>query len=92
MDENKRKALEAKGMEIVETLKVMVKKGNVARIRVKKDEKKILDIPVTAGAVGAAIGIAFAPWALIIAAIVGVGAKCTVEVEKEDGTITKIYG
>ena len=94
MDENKKgmDELEAKGTEIVEKIKELVKKGNVSRIRVLKDEKVILNIPVTVGAAGAVVGLAAAPWALILAALAAIGFKCRVEVEKEDGTVTTIYG
>ena len=84
--------MESVANDVVEKVKALVAEGNVTRIRVRKDDTVILNLPMTAGAVGAAIGLAAAPWALIIAAISTVGFQCTVEVEKKDGTVNVVYG
>ncbi len=78
--------------EIVEKLKALVKEGNVTRIRIRKDDNIILNLPMTLGVVGTVLGIAAAPWAVIIATIGTIGLNCTVEVEKKDGSITIIHG
>lgn len=78
--------------EIVENLKALVKEGNVTRIRIRKDDNIILNLPMTIGVVGTVLGIAAAPWAVIIATITTVGLSCTVEVEKKDGSVTVIHG
>ncbi len=78
--------------EIVQKIKALVKQGNVTRIRIRRGENIILNIPMTAGVAGGVIGLIAAPWALIIAAVATVGADCTVEVEKENGEITVVYG
>jgi len=51
-----------KGNEIIKKVKEILKKGNVTRITVKKDDEVILNLPITAAAVGAIIS---APLALI---------------------------
>ena len=84
--------LKAGADEIVENLKGLVKEGNVTRIRIRKDENIILDLPMTVGIVGTVLGLAAAPWAVILATIATVGLNCTVEVEKKDGSITVIHG
>ena len=66
------------GSEVVEQLKEIVRKGNVSRIKVKKGEYLILDIPVTAGAVGAV----FMPYITAIGAAVAFVSKCTIEIER----------
>ena len=78
--------------EIVQKIKALVKQGNVTRIRIRRGENIILNIPMTAGVAGGVIGLIAAPWALIIAAVATVGADCTVEVEKKDGEILVVYG
>lgn len=73
--------------EFVAWLKEIINKGNVSRIRVKKDEKVILDIPVSAGIVGGvAAGIAWAP-SIALMFLTAVVAKVTVEITKEDGSV-----
>ena len=78
--------------ELVEKLKGMIEEGNVTRVRVRKGENIILNLPVNVGLIGTAIGLIAAPWAVILGAISAVGFKCTVEVEKNDGTVTVVYG
>ena len=78
--------------ELVEKLKGMIEEGNVTRVRVRKSENIILNLPVNVGLIGTAIGLIAAPWAVILGAISAVGFKCTVEVEKKDGTVTVVYG
>ncbi len=70
--------MSVKGSEAVDKLKGMVKSGNVNRIRVKKDDYVILDIPVTAGAVSAVV----IPQITAIGTAVALLSKCTIEVER----------
>lgn len=75
-----------KGEEMVDKLKKILKKGNITKITVKKDEEVILNIPVTAVAVGAIMSLPLT--------FIGLGSalisKCTIEVLKEDGEVIKI--
>ncbi len=75
-----------KGEQMIEKVKELLRKGNVTKITIKKDEEVIMNIPVTAAALGTIIS---APLALI-----GLGsaiiAKCTIEIEKEDGEIINV--
>jgi len=64
-----------------------VKKGNVNRIKVYKDDELVVNLPLSAGIVGV---ILFRWWG-IIAAVVATGVtKCRVELVKEDGTVIDI--
>ncbi len=72
------------GSEAVDKVKELIKQGNVTKIRVKKDEKVILDIPVTAGAIGTLI----APQLAAIGTVVALISKCTLEIERPNkGTV-----
>lgn len=84
--------VKSKADEIVEKIKALVKEGNVTRIRIRRGDTIILNLPMTAGVVGTVLGIVAAPWAVIIATITTIGLACTVEVEKKDGTVTVIHG
>ena len=75
-----------KGEALFGSLKKLIKKGNVARIQVKRDEELVLNVPVNAGIVGAVI----APIASVIGVVAAFGFKCTIEVIKEDGTIIDV--
>lgn len=77
---------------IMENLKALVKKGNVSRIVISKDEKELVNIPVNVGIVGGVVGLAAAKWVVIAAVLATVGFGCTVQVVKEDGEVTDVYG
>lgn len=71
--------------DFVEAIKDIVKKGNVNRIKIKKDNKVVLDIPVNAGVVGGAIGVVYIPALLAIGAIAAVISKIEVVIERPGG-------
>lgn len=75
-----------KGQALFSSLKDLIKKGNVARIQVKREEEVILNVPVNAGIVG----ICIAPLASIVAVVAAFGFKCVIEVVKTDGTIIDV--
>ena len=87
MNENERKQ---RVDEIVDQVKELVKKGNVARIMVKHNDNTILNIPLNVGIVGTVLGVAAAPWTLIATAIATLGFDCRIELEKTDGEIVEI--
>ena len=71
------------GAKIIEKIKEYIRKGNVARITIKKDGEIMLNIPVTVGVVGTVL----APWLTVIGSIVALGMKCEILLVKDDGTI-----
>lgn len=75
-----------KGEVLFESIKNLIKKGNVARIQVKRDSELILNVPVNAGIVGVVI----APLPSVIAVVAAFGFRCTIEVIKDDGTIVDV--
>lgn len=75
----------SKGSELLERIKELIRQGNVNKIRVKTRENVVLEIPVTAGVVGAMI----APSLAIIGAVAALATNCSIEVERgkpEGGT------
>jgi hypothetical protein len=73
-------SISVKGTEAMDKLKAILNAGNVSRIKVKKDDYIILDIPVTAGAIGALA----VPIFTAVGASVALLTKCTIEVERPD--------
>ncbi|MCF6461068.1 DUF4342 domain-containing protein [Clostridium sp. Cult3] len=75
-----------KGEQMIEKVKEILRKGNVTKITIKKNGETIMNIPVTAAALGSIIS---APLTLI-----GLGSaiitKCIIEIEKEDGEVINI--
>ncbi|NLM04417.1 MAG: DUF4342 domain-containing protein [Clostridiales bacterium] len=72
--------------EILRKLKKIIEKGNVTKIILKKDDEIILNIPVTAGA----IGVILAP----IVALLGISAalvtKAKIEIIQDDGKVVDL--
>lgn len=75
-----------KGEALFESIKELVKKGNVSRVQVKKDDEMVLNVPVNAGIVGMVI----APLASVVGVVAAFGFKCVIEVVKTDGTIIDV--
>ena len=76
--------------EIVEKIKELVKKGNIARILVKRGDDAFLNIPLNAGLVGTILGLTAAPWALIASAVATVGLDCRIELVKTNGEVVEV--
>lgn len=72
--------------ETLEKIKEFVRRGNIAKISVKKDDETIVNIPVNVGIVGTLV----APWGVIAAAIAAFGFKCRIELTTDDGRIIDI--
>ena len=76
--------------QLMEKLKELVREGNIARILIKRNDTTILNIPLNAGIVGTAIGVAAGPWALIGATVAALGLDCKIELVKKDGSTTEL--
>jgi len=72
--------------EFFDWMRDMINKGNVNRIRIKKDDKVLIDIPVTAGAAAMLTAIIWPP-ILAVGLITAVVTKVTIEIIKSDGTV-----
>ena len=83
----------AKTDDVLEKIKAAVKEGNVNKIRVKRDGKVLLTVPVNAGIAGGLVGLAVAPWwGVLAAAAAAYGFNCKFEIVKEDGSSTDLGG
>ncbi|GIM28063.1 hypothetical protein CPJCM30710_07290 [Clostridium polyendosporum] len=67
-------------------LNELIKKGNVSRVKIKREDKVIIDIPVNAGIAAGVIAIIM-PQLLAIGIITAIATKLTVEITKDDGSI-----
>ncbi|HHY06659.1 MAG TPA: DUF4342 domain-containing protein [Clostridia bacterium] len=81
--------LEEKGQEIIEYVKEIIKKGNVTKVRLKKKDKVVLEIPATVGALGIG-GMLLSPilTALgVVGTVAAVVKDYTLEVVRPDGRV-----
>lgn len=74
------------GNEVVEKLKAIIKKGNVSRIVLKKDGEVLLNVPVTAGA----IGVMFYPMVSLLGVSAALITKATIEIVKDSGEVVDV--
>lgn len=75
--------IQVTGGKLLQTVKNIVKAGNVRRIVIKNAQgRTVLDVPLAAGVVGAAL----LPFWAAIGGIAMLAAKFTVVVEREPGT------
>ena len=72
--------------EFKKWLKDLINKGNITRIRISKDEKEIVDVPVNAGIAAGVIAVIFPP-VLAFILIAGVVTQIKIEITKADGTV-----
>lgn len=86
VDEKPAKKVNEAANETVDKIKEVVKKGNISKITIKKDDEILLNLPLNAGIVGALV----APWGVIAGVIAAFGFKCQIELLKDDGTIVDI--
>jgi hypothetical protein len=78
--------LNEQGAKLVEKIKAAVKKGNVTKIIVKKNDEIILNLPINVGILGTVI----APWAALVGVIAVFGTKCDFELLTDDGRIIDV--
>lgn len=86
VDEKPAKKVNEAANETVDKIKDMVKKGNISKITIRKDDEVLLNLPLNAGLVGALL----APWGVIAGIIAAFGFKCQIELQKDDGSIVDI--
>jgi hypothetical protein len=79
-ERDRKEEILVRGSELVEKVKELARKGNVTRIRVKQDDRVLVEIPVTAGVVG----VFLAPQLAIIGAVAALISKCKVEIERTE--------
>lgn len=73
--------------EFTQWIKEVIRKGNVTRIVIKKDEKVILDVPVNAGVAAGIAIMAALPALFAVIFLTAVVTKVTVEITREDGSV-----
>jgi len=73
---------EVSGSQLVEKVKQLIHEGNIRRVRVLREGRVVLEIPLSIGAPAAAVGIMVAPVLAALGAFAALVTECTIEVEK----------
>ena len=77
-----------KDSPIFAKMKEIVDKGNVSKILIQRDDKTIVNFPLTAGVIGAVL----VPWGAILGIIAAVGTKCDISFVNDKGEVIDING
>lgn len=72
--------------ELIAYIKELINKGNVSRIRIKKGEEVVVDIPVNAGIATGLLSLAFPPL-IALGFLTALVTKVTIEITKTDGSV-----
>jgi NACalpha-BTF3-like transcription factor len=83
MNKSKMGSGQNKGEQIMTQLKDILSKGNATRLTIKKNNEVIINVPITAGLIGALIA-PFLSAAGITAALL---TQCSVEITQADGNV-----
>ncbi len=83
--------IEDKGKQIVDYIKDIIKKGNVTKVRLKKGDKVIFEIPATVGALGVGGALFSTPLAIIgvVGTVAALIKNYSLEIVRPDGKVEK---
>ena len=84
--EDKEKKIYSTLDELTKWLKGIINKGNINRIRIKKEDKVLVDVPVNASIAAGVIATVWQPL-IAIGLATATLTTVTVEITKEDGTV-----
>ncbi|MFP4201225.1 MAG: DUF4342 domain-containing protein [Bacillota bacterium] len=71
--------IQVSGSELVDKVRELIREGNVRRVKVRHNDRTLLEFPVTVGALGALL----LPTLAALGAIAAMVTECTVVVERE---------
>lgn len=74
------------GNQVVEKVKQLIHEGNIRKIRLVREGRTLIEIPLSVGAPATAIVILAAPVLAALGAFAALVSECTIEVEKTEET------
>jgi hypothetical protein len=77
-----------KDSPIFAKMKEIVDKGNVSKIIISKNGKKVVSFPVTVGVVGTVL----VPWGAVLGMVAAMGTQCSIDFMDDKGRIIDIDG
>ncbi len=77
--------IEIASEQVIDTIKNLISEGNVRRVTLRKSNgKKLISVPVTAGAAIGGVAVLAAPMITAIAAVTALVTKVTLDIERTD--------
>ena len=82
--------IEVASEQVIDTLKKLISEGNVRRVTLRKSNgKKLISVPVTAGAAIGGVAVLAAPMITAIAAVTALVTKVTLDIERTDDPVSE---
>ena len=82
--------IEVASEQVIDTLKKLISEGNVRRVTLRKSNgKKLISVPVTAGAAIGGVAVFAAPMITAIAAVTALVTKVTLDIERTDDPVSE---
>ena len=75
--------IKVKGNQLVDKIKEVVEEGNARRVSIRKDERTLLEFPLTVGVGGATAAIFFTPVLAAVGALAALVTDVEVVIERE---------
>ncbi len=79
--------IKVKGNQLVDKIKEVVEEGNARRVSIRKDDRTLLEFPLTVGVGGATAAILFTPVLAAIGALAALVTDVEVVIEREQDDV-----
>lgn len=73
-----------RGSELLEKIKQLIHEGNIRKVRLVREGRTVIEIPLSVGAPATAVVILAVPVLAAIGAFAALVSECTIEIEKTD--------
>ncbi len=80
----KTESFNVRGGELLDKVKQLIHEGNIRKVRLVREGRTVIEIPLSVGAPATAVAILAAPVLAAIGAFAALVSECTIEVEKTE--------
>ncbi len=80
----KTESFNVRGSELVEKVKHLIHEGNIRKVRLVREGRTVIELPLSVGAPATAVVILAVPVLAAIGAFAALVSECTIEVEKTE--------
>ncbi len=80
----KTESFNVRGSELVEKVKQLIHEGNIRKVRLVREGRTVIELPLSVGAPATAVVILAVPVLAAIGAFAALVSECTIEVEKTE--------
>ena len=82
--------MKVKGGHLVDKVKEVIEEGNARRLLIKKDQRTLLEIPLSVGVGGATAAVFLLPTLAAVGALAALVSDVVIVIEREEAKITDV--